>query len=339
MKLNPAIENPVKYINEHLIIEYKNYLLLKRKIGFPYNQLQYYNCYEINQKIGSLKLNELHFQLDEMYLTKTIGMLESFHIHLLSHYIITKPSFKKFIYEKFPSLEHKNHKTGFISDNIFTGEKKVRFNSDNYFTEFLSTEFLVKELRAFSLLNENTLNKKFYDKILCEKYRERKLTDEFDEIKLYSNKNFNCNIKIIENYTDILNITKLISEIRNRILHRYHSYDSSSIVSNKLNTFDNFNKEYLFEPIIITISGISMNLIENDDLTINEKLLDYLSSKSLIIKPKKHSGLCYFDDEFIIQNLTYFIHKFIYEVLSLHWSIYELFIKEKLTTTTHIKNC
>lgn len=320
----PGITNPIEYFSEYILKSHKNFLVLKKKLGYPYNLIEYYDSkmFSLNNK-SIFKLQETHFQTDEMYFSKTIGLLESFHIHYFSHYIISNEKFKKHIYEKFESIKRKNHLTGIISINSLNKNRKSRIACDRNFTDFLSTEFLKKELGAISLLNERTLNLKFYDKILEPNFRISYLTEKFSILKKYIESKSDSKyfkIEIIQNYEDIENFMNLFSELRNRILHRYHIYDSSSIASNKFLTFKRYEKEYLF------------GYMDEDDLTINEKLIEYLESKSIIKKPKNCWELCYWDDEYIIQNIVSIIHKIIFEIQILHWGIIELFIEEKLTT-------
>ncbi|WP_370408999.1 hypothetical protein [Tenacibaculum dicentrarchi] len=332
-KLDYEIEQSTVFINE-----------VKEIIGKPSTKLEYYGTENFRKVENVLEKLEKHYYFDEMYFIKMVGLLESLHIHLFSDYIIYNKPFKEHIFSSFEVLSNKGHMTGYISDNGFTGEKNVRFNSDQGFTDYVATRFFPKStsigcLGAISLLSEKTLNEKVYDKIFSVEYRKKYISENFEEInQLHIAKN-GKSLFFFKCLDDFINISELISELRNRTVHRNFGYDFSSIVEVKNEKFSNFKKKSFWEGQFMSVEEMFPNKsakeikiikeksYDDDDLHINESLIEYLKEKELIKDSPLKNYFPYTDNN-ILQLLSKRMKEIVLESVFIHKCMYDKFINE-----------
>ncbi len=339
-KLVNEIEKSRGYINK-----------VKDQIGDPKSRFEYYGKSDFQIAEGALDRIEEHYFFDQLYFVKMVGLLESLHIHLLSDYIIENEKYKAHVYGKFEVLEHKESLTGFISDNAFTGEEKVRFNSDQGLTEYLSSRFFpgkesVGCLGAISLLNNRTLNDKVYDKLLSESYRSDYVNENFLEIKEAIKERHDVELFFFTESVDFVNLLEVIAEMRNRMVHRFHQYDFSSIVSNKSEKLSNFPRRTSWDDMFPnsptleemhpTKSKKEINLLkekyreeDSEEIYINAELITYLKSKNLLKESENDKYFAY-DDMNLFQFTCQVIDTIILENLYIHQFLYDSFIDREL---------
>ncbi len=332
-KLNYEIEQSKVFITE-----------IKKGIGKPSNKLEYYGSEDYKQIENALEKLEKHYCFDEMYFVKMVGLLESLHIHLFADYVIRNEYFKQHIFNSFDVLSNKNHMTGYVSDNAFTGEKNVRLSSDQGFTDYVATRFFpgridVGCLNAMSLLSENTLNEKVYDKIFSKEYRQKFITENSKELNQLHINEFGTPLFFFKSLDDFINISELISELRNRTVHRNFGYDFSAIVSVKNGKFTNFDKKDIMDGQFMSLEEMYPNssakeirimkekFYEDDDLDINEELVRYLKEKELL-KETSVKGYFAYTDNNILQLLSVKMDKIVLESLFIHKCMYDKFIEE-----------
>ena len=307
--LSPGTIQPSTYLGAYLLQCYRVFLNLKRKVGYPYTYNQFWDI-ELSgerQNKDLYEMKEMHFQHDEMYVAKTIGMLECYHIHLFSHHMLKNGEYKALMYSRYDDLKFHDHLT---QSHSTAGERHI---CDYGFTEYLSTVFVKKKLKALSLLNDKTINERFYDKVLCEGFRLDVLKNRFGDIaeacydlpRTQSYLRYQ-RLKYITSYEDSIKLSALISEIRNRLLHRYHVYNHCSLLSEPCPVHHDY-----------------------DDAELDIQKMQYLKAKGLIVKPRKLDRV-YFSDDDILQNLAYNLHSIVIESINIHQAIFRMYLKEEL---------